>query len=79
VCIDNKNIATIEHGGFFGEMALLKNDRRSATIKTNSLVHVLNITSDIFWMLLFQNLNLAIFIELVAGLRSEEDQKQGEL
>jgi CRP-like cAMP-binding protein len=79
VRIDNQNMATIDHGGFFGEMALLRNDTRNATITTNSLVNVLNISSDIFWKLLFQNLNLAIFLESVATLRLEEGTKKGGL
>ena len=77
VRINNQNMAVIKHGGFFGEMALLRNDTRNATITTNSLVNVLNISSDIFWKLLFQNLNLAIFLESVATLRLAESTHKG--
>jgi CRP-like cAMP-binding protein len=75
VRINNQNMATIEQGGFFGEMALLQKEKRNATITTNRKVSVLNISSDLFWKLLFTNMNLAIFLETVANLRFLEGSK----
>lgn len=34
VLIDGAEVARIEKGGFFGEMALITDDRRSATVET---------------------------------------------
>ncbi|MCB0364804.1 MAG: cyclic nucleotide-binding domain-containing protein [Bdellovibrionaceae bacterium] len=74
VRIDGGEVAQIEQGGFFGEMALIMNAPRNATVVASEPIVALRISESLFWKVLSENLNLALFIESVAELRFEEDK-----
>ena len=66
---DDKTINAIEQGGFFGEIALLADSKRTATVKTSEPTAILKIDAAAFWDVLSNNINMATLIENVAESR----------
>ena len=75
---DEKQIQTIQQGGFFGEIALLADTPRTATVRTAEPTSVLRIESKSFWEVMTSNLNMARTIEDVAQSRLGAAKRQGE-
>ena len=69
---DQKTINSIEQGGFFGEIALLADTERTATVKTAEPTAILKIDAAAFWDVLSNNINMATLIENVAESRLGE-------
>ena len=69
-----QSIRSIEQGGFFGEIALLADTPRTATVKTLEATSILKIDAASFWDVLTNNINMATMIENVAETRLEEVQ-----
>ncbi len=74
VDLDGKNVGRLEQGDFFGEMALLFDSPRTATVKTCEQTSVLKLTSDQFWKVVSSHLSLALFLETVSEMRHKEDE-----
>jgi CRP-like cAMP-binding protein len=64
-----KSIARLKQGDFFGEIALIANVPRTASVKTMSDCLFLYIEDKEFWNILSENLELAIYIESVGHHR----------
>ena len=69
---NDQQVQTIEQGGFFGEIALLADTPRTATVRTAESTSVLRIESGAFWEVMTNNLNMAMTIENVAESRLGE-------
>ncbi len=72
VYINGKNVKRIRQGGFFGEIAVIAAIPRTATIKTAEPTVLLSIQVDVFWEILVQHIELALFIESVGEQRFKE-------
>lgn len=68
---DGSQVASLEQGDFFGEIALIANTPRTATVKMTSEALLLYIEGKRFWQLLSKNLDLAMYIESVGRQRME--------
>jgi cAMP-dependent protein kinase regulator len=75
VSIDGRSVKEITEGGFFGEIALLTNAPRNATIKAKENSIVLKISRGDFWHTILGNLNLGVCIETIAEHRLIEDNR----
>ena len=73
VTVDEMPIRILTQGDFFGEMALLFDSPRSATVTTTEDVTLLKLTSEKFWTVVSRHLSLALFLETVSELRLRED------
>ena len=65
-------ISRLEHGDFFGEMALILNSPRTATIMTREPCRLLKLTSKQFWRVLSQHASIALYLETVSEMRVGE-------
>ena len=65
----SKTFAYLEPGDFFGEIALIANIPRTATVRAIEDCHLLVIGENDFWSILSENLGLAMFIEAVGQVR----------
>lgn len=68
---NGKKINSLSQGDFFGEIALIANVPRSASVKTNEDCLFLFIEAKNFWEILSDNLELAMYIESVGHQRLE--------
>jgi CRP-like cAMP-binding protein len=75
---DDVNIATLKQGDFFGEISLVSNVPRTATVQTNEETLLLFIESSKFWNILSSNIELAMYIESVGRHRLSEVQEYDE-
>lgn len=66
---DNEEVASLSQGDFFGEIALIANTPRTATVKIVEDSLLLYIEGKKFWQLLSKNLDLAMYIESVGRQR----------
>lgn len=73
VSIDEKPVKIIRQGGFFGEIAVVADVPRTATVKAIGSVVVLEIATTSLWEVLSQDIELAMFIETVGESRLRED------
>jgi small-conductance mechanosensitive channel/CRP-like cAMP-binding protein len=64
-----QEVATIEAGGFFGEMSMLTGDRRTASVRAIDDVRVLEITADRFREIAIERPSLIEHISSVVGAR----------
>lgn len=72
----NKEIAILRSGDFFGEMSLILNEPRSATIKALDKTSVIVINKDTFTQMLADNNKIAIkMVEALAARVKETDEK----
>ncbi len=66
---DNEKVAELKSGDYFGEVALLANTTRTATVKATEPSMLLAIDSDSFWEILLENIELGMFLESVSQRR----------
>lgn len=64
-----KQVGVLEQGEFFGEIALITHQPRTATIQSVDETLLLKISSEVFWKVLAENLNLGVYLESVAEER----------
>ena len=67
-----EKVAELGQGDFFGEVALIANVPRTATVKTIEDSLFLYIEDKKFWAILSQNIELAMYIESVGRHRLQE-------
>jgi CRP/FNR family transcriptional regulator, cyclic AMP receptor protein len=68
----NAQLAKLRSKDFFGEMSLLNNEPRSASVTTVSNCRLLRIEEDDFWQLLIANNSLAVAMVRVLAERLRE-------
>ena len=66
---NGKKVGELKEGDFFGEVAFLANIARTATVKTMVKSLLLKVNSEVFWDILSENINFAMYIEGVAERR----------
>jgi len=71
---DGEKITELHQGDYFGEIALLANSKRTATVRTTEKCLFLFIESDKFWKILINNIDLGIYLEAVTKQRIEGSQ-----
>ncbi|CAN5644364.1 hypothetical protein BH10BDE1_BH10BDE1_11760 [soil metagenome] len=69
---DGQIKARLQQGDFFGEMALIMNSPRSATIMTREPCRLLKLTAAQFWRVLSQHASIALYLESVSETRIGE-------
>ena len=73
VFVHGKRIKSLRQGSFFGEIALIANIPRTATITTCEPCIFFKVSSDSFWEVLVQYMDLGVFIETISESRLRED------
>ncbi len=63
---DENRVGQLGPGEFFGEMALISNKTRNATVKAISDCDLACLSAEAFWDLLLSDLNLATTVEAIA-------------
>jgi len=72
----NKEIATLKAGDFFGEMSIILNEPRSATLKALEETNTIIINKDTFTQMLSENNRIALkMVEALAIRIKETDEK----
>lgn len=71
--IHGASIKNLHQGSFFGEIALIANIPRTATIRSVVPSVFFKISADAFWEVLVQHMDLGVFIENVSETRLKED------
>jgi len=66
-------VKRMSQGNFFGEIALIANLPRTATVVTNEPSVFFRISADAFWEVLVQHIDLGVFLETVSENRLLED------
>ncbi len=73
VSVGDKVIKELKKGDFFGEIALLKNAPRTATVSVMNEAILLKLSQDNFWKLLCEYPQLGLFIESVSKMRTADE------
>jgi CRP-like cAMP-binding protein len=73
VTVHQTPVKRLHQGSFFGEIALIANIPRTATISTQEPCVFFKISADSFWEVLVQHMDLGVFIESVSETRLKED------
>lgn len=73
VVINNNAVGTIPQGQFFGEVSLIADIPRTASVITRESCVLLSISRETFWEVLTQHLELAMIIESICEKRILED------
>jgi ATP-binding cassette subfamily B protein len=63
----------LSQSNFFGEIALIANIPRTASIRTLEPSVFFKISADAFWEILVQHMDLGVFLETVSESRLRED------
>jgi CRP-like cAMP-binding protein len=79
VLVHEIQIKRLYQGSFFGEIALIANIPRTATISTAEPCVFFKISSDAFWEVLVQHMDLGVFLETVSESRLREDLEMAAL
>ena len=66
---DGLQVGELKEGDFFGEVALLANSTRTATVETTEESLLLKLDSKTFWEILTENIGFAMYIEAVSDSR----------
>lgn len=69
VLVDGTKISQLDQGDFFGEISLITNLPRTATIRSLTECVLHRIRSEKFWVILARNIELSVFIETLADAR----------
>ena len=77
VRVHDRAIKRLHQGSFFGEIALIANIPRTATIATLEPAVFFKIDSNAFWEVLVRHLDLGVFLETISENRLKEDLKFG--
>ncbi len=72
VLVNSQFVKLLRAGGFFGEISLLTNSLRTATVQAREKCLVLKMDNKIFWRLILTNMELALFFEAIAEGRLVE-------
>lgn len=70
VITNGRVIAGLSQGDFFGEMALILNSPRSASVMTKEPCRLLKLSAGQFWQVLSQNASIALYLETVSENRN---------
>lgn len=73
VHVHGRFIKALRQGSFFGEIALIANIPRTASITTKEPCIFFKVSSDSFWEVLVQYMDLGVFIETISESRLKED------
>ena len=73
VIVNHRPVASIQQGGFFGEIALIADIPRTGAIVAEEPLTTLKVERESFWEILSQDLQMAVFIENVGEHRIRED------
>jgi len=71
--VNSNAIKSIPQGGFFGEISLIANIPRTATVIAEEPTVLFKISMEAFWEVLVQHIEMALFIESVGEQRLIED------
>lgn len=74
IIVDGQKVRDVHQGDFFGEIALIADIPRTATVRTLTECAFLKIESEAFWRTLSSNIHLALLIEHVADIRVDENR-----
>ncbi len=66
-------IKKLQQGSFFGEISMIANIPRTATIRTIEHSVFFRISADAFWEVLVQHMDLGVFLETISETRLKED------
>lgn len=69
--VEGRRVGSLYAGDFFGEIALLANVARTATVQAEEECLMLKLDSETFWEILSENIGFAMYIEAVAELRQD--------
>ncbi len=78
ILVNDQVIKTVRAGGFFGEIALLANSLRTATVQADQDCLVLKLEAKAFWQMVLNNVELALFFESISQDRLKEGLKWAE-
>ncbi len=73
VAVHQTSIKDLSQGNFFGEISLIANIPRTASILALEPSVLFKISADSFWEVLVQHIDLGVFIETVSESRLRED------
>jgi CRP-like cAMP-binding protein len=79
VFIHERRVKTLKQGSFFGEIALIANIPRTGTVLTKEPCVLFKLSSDSFWEILVQYMDLGVFIETISESRLKEDLELADL
>lgn len=75
VQVNDQDVKSIPQGGFFGEVSLITNIPRIATVIAEEPSVLFKISIDAFWEVLVQHIEMALFIESLGEQRLMEDMQ----
>lgn len=73
VDVFEKRVKRLYQGSFFGEISMIANVPRTATITAVSPCIFFKISADSFWEVLVQHMDLGVFLETISESRLRED------
>lgn len=71
--INGHVVKKIKQGGFFGEISVIADVPRTATVIADESSLLLKLDADNFWSILCSHIEMAIFIESIGEMRMRED------